>query len=241
MQKWLFIWLNWCKPETQQPIQTQHSVNPQCTSFTWGGAGVSSSARRSFFLGVSTRCRRLLVRARGSVCGLSGPGCAGFLRRSCSPAWLLRGYRSDRHGWRWWWRCPGVRGRNTTLIVQSGVKKKVCANAATDNREPTRRRSSNTVRAAEKEQRTSYNEASVLWQLQLVGKYISSAGIYSVLQTPPPHLQRDVLPESDVSRHCQVVEFQHVGDVVKPRKKLLNLQTIHFFFFKKKVQASFSC
>lgn len=38
------------------------------------------------------------------------------------------------------------------------------------------------------------------------------------------YLQRDVLPEGDVSRHGEVVELQHVGDVIEPGQKLLNLQ-----------------
>lgn len=39
------------------------------------------------------------------------------------------------------------------------------------------------------------------------------------------HLQRDVLPECDVSRHGQVVELQHVGDFIEPGQEVVNLQT----------------
>lgn len=38
------------------------------------------------------------------------------------------------------------------------------------------------------------------------------------------YLQRDVLSEGDVSRHGEVIELQHVRDVLKPGQKLLNLQ-----------------
>lgn len=38
------------------------------------------------------------------------------------------------------------------------------------------------------------------------------------------YLQRDVLPEGDVSRHREVVELQHVRDALEPSQKLLNLQ-----------------
>lgn len=38
------------------------------------------------------------------------------------------------------------------------------------------------------------------------------------------YLQRDVLPEGDVSRHGEVVELQHVWDAVEPGQKLLNLK-----------------
>ena len=38
------------------------------------------------------------------------------------------------------------------------------------------------------------------------------------------HLQRDVLSEGDVSRHGEVIELQHVRDVLKPGQKLLNLK-----------------
>lgn len=38
------------------------------------------------------------------------------------------------------------------------------------------------------------------------------------------HLQRDVLSEGDVSGHGEVVELQHVRDVLEPGQILLNLQ-----------------
>lgn len=38
------------------------------------------------------------------------------------------------------------------------------------------------------------------------------------------YLQRDVLSEGYVSGHSEVVELQHVWDVLEPGQKLLNLQ-----------------
>ena len=39
-----------------------------------------------------------------------------------------------------------------------------------------------------------------------------------------PHLQGDVLPEGDVPGHSEMVQLQHVGDVLEPGQKLLDLQ-----------------
>ena len=39
------------------------------------------------------------------------------------------------------------------------------------------------------------------------------------------YLQWNVLPKGDVSRHCEVVELQHVGDALEADQVLLNLET----------------
>lgn len=38
------------------------------------------------------------------------------------------------------------------------------------------------------------------------------------------HLERDVLPEGDVSGHGEVVQLQHVGDALEAGQVLLNLK-----------------
>lgn len=38
------------------------------------------------------------------------------------------------------------------------------------------------------------------------------------------YLEGDVFPEGDVSGHSEVVQLQHVGDVLEPLQILLNLE-----------------